>query len=1146
MHLGSYCTQLDHAVKHHDGPQLARLVSLDDKHADQLLAFLARPDRGPAVVDRTLDTPYPSYAAHFKRTLAKDGPWADIATAHLWALVALNPPINPVTGQLHSHADAVVAYHKQHEVVTALYRWLIDARDLPTGWALPLLYVVCRDLRKVAEQADQQLLVNGQKATKLEDASRLLQKCFSCCLNDRASDIMASRKMGTYYLASLLFKTYFRLNSTALCKNIIRGIDAADLPPLTAFPRAHRVTYTYYMAVFAFLREDYSQAEKGFVEALGMTHRKMKRNIELILDYLIPLVLLRGVFPSPKLLARSARHKTLYEPFVRAVRDGDFAAYERQLEHAQKRLMERGTYLVVERAREAAVRGLLKKAWVLEGKPARLGIETFRSYYNAAQAVGLEEDVRLGRLRRDEVDKRRKEGEIDGEEMECLLANMIYKNLLKGYISHSHQLVVLSKDKPFPWYPPYRNKGEEFLRVRAERETLERKKVVQAAVASAGGAAAALHPSTSAASRASAPAPPAPSGSNGVVLPGDGALWSAILDSAKGSRSTASRRCFVLGAHNAGKSTLIDRLRSPSGEAGKGKAAVGDAQGKELDLGMSYEVVDVRDEGDEGDTLARLGLFQLSSPLPPYPALLSLALSRDSLILICLDWERPWEFVRQLEAWVALLDELLRARGRDGKEKEWEAVEGRERLEAFVRSYAEPSANGAPAPSASSSAAAAHFDVESPLPPGTLTDNLGIGLVFVCTKTDHMNSLEREREFTEEQFDYVQQTLRTIALRYGAAVFYTAQTLPGTFAKLRQYILHRLFTSPSPTSALAPPPSSAQPVSPSNVAPRPAPTGPTSALSTFPFPYRANVVDRDAVFVPAGWDSWSKIRILRERFDCEAVGAGWEADLARRRGEEEEADVDVRGLENEYGMVVVDFDAEDQTVNLAHPVAAHDEQSFLREHYDTLQADTAADPRLAFRQPVSASSGGAHGLGPSVVGPMAGTSLDLPTVMSTMERARERGDPAAAPAPAAAREERYRAGAMSRQNSSASAGVRSPPLGSSSTAPSPTLSSTATYLDRPSSSARASAPAPAPASAAAGAAAGGNQVLADFFQSLLTARTAGAGAGAGAAAGVGASASASANASAVPGAPGLRASAARGTPPLPPGASAGGAKGEGK
>lgn len=51
------------------------------------------------------------------------------------------------------------------------------------------------------------------------------------------------------------------------------------------------------------------------------------------------------------------------------------------------------------------------------------------------------------------------------------------QGLMKGYISHSHQLVVLSKDKPFPWYAPYRNKGQAFLDARAEREKQEREKV---------------------------------------------------------------------------------------------------------------------------------------------------------------------------------------------------------------------------------------------------------------------------------------------------------------------------------------------------------------------------------------------------------------------------------------------------------------------------------------------------------------------------------------------------------------------------------------------------------------------------------------------------------------------------------------------
>ncbi|GJN92050.1 hypothetical protein Rhopal_005078-T1 [Rhodotorula paludigena] len=603
------------------------------------------------------------------------------------------------------------------------------------------------------------------------------------------------------------------------------------------------------------------------------------------------------------------------------------------------------------------------------------------------------------------------------------------------------------------------------------------------------------------ASTSSTPAPRPPAGattaSNGVVLPGHGDLWSSILDSVKGSRNVLAKQCLILGAPGSGKSTLVERLRSPTGEPGT-RAAAPAGKGKEgegtLDLGLTYEVLDVKDEGDEGDTFARLGLFQLSSPLPPFPSLLSLALSRstllDSLVVLVLDWERPWDFVKELEGWIALLEEKLGSQ-RGAKDEQWEQVEGRERLEALVRSYVEPPAPGATAASTSSSAAA-HLDADSPLPPGTLLDNLGVGHVVVCTKADHMNSLEREREFTEEQFDFIQQTLRTVALRYGAAVFYTAQTLPSSFAKLRQYILHRLFAAPAtvssatgnpgPTSSTAPSAASA-PSSSRTIQPA------ASSRASFPFPHRANVIDRDGVLVPAGWDSWGKIKILRERFDCEACGEGWSADLEALNGTQMDGGDDLskrRGLKKEYEMVVVDFDAEDPAVNVAPTVAARDEQSFLREHYDTLQADAASDPRLAFRQPGAPSS--ASGLGPSVVGPMAGASLDLPTVASTLERARERGDGSAARD--AGRDERFRA-SMSRQNSSTGASARSPPLGNDRISPS--LASNATFADRPTSARPPSASSTGAAAPAgtAGAAAGGNQVLADFFQSLLTARTAG-------------------------------------------------------
>ena len=47
----------------------------------------------------------------------------------------------------------------------------------------------------------------------------------------------------------------------------------------------------------------------------------------------------------------------------------------------------------------------------------------------------------------------------------------------------------------------------------------------------------------------------------------------------------------------------------------------------------------------------------------------------------------------------------------------------------------------------------------------------------------------------------------------------------------------------------------------------------------FPFQHRTNTLDRDRVVVPAGWDSWGKIVVLREGFDAKSWGEAWERDV---------------------------------------------------------------------------------------------------------------------------------------------------------------------------------------------------------------------------------------------------------------------------
>lgn len=80
----------------------------------------------------------------------------------------------------------------------------------------------------------------------------------------------------------------------------------------------------------------------------------------------------------------------------------------------------------------------------------------------------------------------------------------------------------------------------------------------------------------------------------------------------------------------------------------------------------------------------------------------------------------------------------------------------------------------------------------------------------------------------------------------GAALLYTSTLHPYTFHSLREYILHRVLNTPS---------------------------------KPYSFHLKAQVIERDTVLVPSGWDSWGKIRILREGFDCDHVSEGWDADM---------------------------------------------------------------------------------------------------------------------------------------------------------------------------------------------------------------------------------------------------------------------------
>jgi len=208
-------------------------------------------------------------------------------------------------------------------------------------------------------------------------------------------------------------------------------------------------------------------------------------------------------------------------------------------------------------------------------------------------------------------------------------------------------------------------------------------------------------------------------------------------------------------------------------------------------------------------------------------------------------------------------------------------------------------------------------DVSLPLGPGEWEEALGLPLCVVCQNSDKIEILEKERAWKEDEFDFVLQFLRTVLLKHGASLIYT---IPSVTSPLQSLIHSSL--------------------------------GIHSLLKRQPLKH--NVIDRDKVVVPPNWDSWGKIRVLREGFDVEAVNKGWSLDIeeldepfnGHANGEsmdEAEPPQSLGGAVDSYEEVIRDpsldalqtMTAESNGLKLE--VSSIESQAFLAQQYEILE-----------------------------------------------------------------------------------------------------------------------------------------------------------------------------------------------------------------
>ncbi|KAI0886260.1 putative motor protein [Annulohypoxylon maeteangense] len=399
-------------------------------------------------------------------------------------------------------------------------------------------------------------------------------------------------------------------------------------------------------------------------------------------------------------------------------------------------------------------------------------------------------------------------------------------------------------------------------------------------------------------------------------------MWSSMLDSVASGKRLPEKNLLVLGGSVDSQRDFLEALSSNDTRKNI------DRNNQKIppianSFALGYTYYNVLD-ADQEDILARISLYLLTSPAPSFTSLIQPLLTPQSipntLIVILLDWSQPWLWMRQLREWLLLLRTVIMSLSPECKET----------MEEAMNNWRDRGRTGGSVNLDGTGAVATEGDVALPLGPGEWEDGLGLPLCVVCQNSERIDYLEKTQGWKEEKFDLVLQYLRTVLLRHGASLIYTTPSM----ASPLQTLVH-------------------------------ASLGIHSLLKRTPL--KTNVIDRDKIVVPPNWDSWGKIRVLRDGFDVEQVSEGWVIDLDQpfpmprsdsTSDAAHQANGEINGVDEPEGSAVVLYEEQVQdtsldTLQLAQgnkdtsrlEIPSVDTQAFLANQLERLEQVKKADEK---------------------------------------------------------------------------------------------------------------------------------------------------------------------------------------------------------
>mmetsp|Transcript_16985 Transcript_16985/g.23755 ORF Transcript_16985/g.23755 Transcript_16985/m.23755 type:complete len:417 (-) Transcript_16985:190-1440(-) len=358
----------------------------------------------------------------------------------------IGDPWGPIVG-FHIYSKALSRSGRHTEALDAaleagkLCRSIMSAAEPPEhtpnslpNWYLPMVDALLGNIRLIAFDADKD---NMQSPNQRKAYGFICEYLSLCNKKDKAKGL-SSKKMATIFTVNHLFKLCFRLNLLRNTSQLTLSVNSKGFPPMENFPKSETVTYHFYLGRLKMMEEKYEEAEEYLEYAFIHCHKNCRPNKLRVLQFLIPVKVLLKKMPSGRLFEKYPLRQ--YKEVIRSVKSGNLKEYNQLIRKYEEYFVQKGVFLLMERLKIYVYRNLVKKVALYnrkyrENPKKKEHILDFNLIKAAFQMNGMELD------------------EENYDEIECILSNLIYEGLVKGYIAHDHKCLVLAKREtrePFP------------------------------------------------------------------------------------------------------------------------------------------------------------------------------------------------------------------------------------------------------------------------------------------------------------------------------------------------------------------------------------------------------------------------------------------------------------------------------------------------------------------------------------------------------------------------------------------------------------------------------------------------------------------------------------------------------------------------